>query len=141
LSTSKIAPVIIGQCPTKILLPNAGAKESGTKEHPGQREFYERLGLNERELDILECSVPKQHYYVISTLGRRLVDLGIGDAALAFVGVNGREERLLAEKVMRQYPDTWRSEWLRLAGASSWADYLESVKEAQGKERSKVQHA
>jgi len=44
LSTSKIATVIIGQCPTKILLPNAGAKESGTKEHPGQREFYETPG-------------------------------------------------------------------------------------------------
>ena len=131
VSSSRIAPVIIGQCPTKILLPNAEAKESGSKEHPGQREFYERLGLNERELDIIQCAIPKQHYYVISPLGRRLVDLGIGDAALAFVGVNGAEERRLAEHVMEQYPDTWRGAWLGMKGARGWAEFLEDRKELE----------
>jgi type IV secretion/conjugal transfer VirB4 family ATPase len=127
VSSSKIAPVIIGQCPTKILLPNAEAKESGSKEHPGQREFYERLGMNERELDILECAIPKQHYYIMSPLGRRLVDLGLGRAALAFVGVNGAGERRVAERVMKQYPDSWRGEWLRLKGLGAWAEYLDRL--------------
>src|SRR6185369_11782401 len=87
IANSEIADVVLENCPTKILLPNAEAKNSGS------REFYQRVGLNERELDILQVSVPKQHYYVVSKLGRRLVDLNVGKVALAWVGVNGREER------------------------------------------------
>ena len=93
------------------------------------RAFYERVGLNERELDILQVSVPKQHYYVVSKLGRRLVDLGVGKVALAWVGVNGREERQIVESVMQQYPETWRTEWLRLKGLTNWAEYLNRMEE------------
>jgi type IV secretory pathway VirB4 component len=82
------------------------------------------MGLNERELEIMQVSVPKQHYYVVSKLGRRLVDLGVGKVALSWVGVNGREERQIVETVMEQFPDTWREEWLRLKGLQSWADYF-----------------
>jgi type IV secretory pathway VirB4 component len=89
--------------------------------------FYERVGLNERELEILQVSVPKQHYYVVSKLGRRLVDLGVGKVALAWVGVNGREERQIVETVMDQFPETWRSHWLRLKGLPTWADYFNSI--------------
>jgi type IV secretion system protein VirB4 len=97
IANSDIADVVLENCPTKILLPNAESK------NPGSRAFFERLGLNERELDILQVSVPKQHYYVVSKLGRRLVDLGVGKVALAWVGVNGREERQIAETVMEQF--------------------------------------
>ena len=72
IANSEIADVVLENCPTKILLPNAESK------NPGSRAFYERVGLNERELEILQVSVPKQHYYVVSKLGRRLVDLGVG---------------------------------------------------------------
>jgi len=121
LANSNIADVVFENCPTKILLPNAEAV------NPGSREFYQRLGLNEQELDILRVSVPRRHYYVVSQLGRRLVDLGIGLAALAWVGTNGREERLMAEKMMCEFPSGWHSQWLRLKGLPAWADYYESL--------------
>ena len=121
IANSDIADVVLENCPTKILLPNAESK------NPGSRSFYERVGLNERELDILQVSVPKQHYYIVSKLGRRLVDLGVGRVALSWVGVNGREERQLAETVMEQFPDSWRSHWLALKGLSNWADYLRDM--------------
>jgi type IV secretion system protein VirB4 len=89
--------------------------------------FYGRVGLNEREMEILEVSIPKKHYYVISKLGRRLVDLGAGRVALSWVGVNGREERQIVESVMESHPQNWRSEWLRLKGLGPWADYLEQI--------------
>ena len=73
---------------------------------------------------------PKQHYYVVSKLGRRLVNLGIGKVALSWVGVNGREERQIVESVMDQYPDTWRAEWLRLKGLPQWAEYFQTLEEA-----------
>lgn len=77
----------------------------------------------------MQVSVPKQHYYVVSKLGRRLVDLGIGKVALAWVGVNGREERQIVESVMQQHPETWRTEWLRLKGLTNWAEYLSRMEE------------
>lgn len=121
IANSDIADVVLENCPTKILLPNAESK------NPGSREFYKRVGLNERELEILQVSIPKQHYYILSPLGRRLVDLGLGKVALSWVGVNGREERLLVENVMEQFADTWRAEWLRLKGLEKWAEYFCSV--------------
>jgi type IV secretion system protein TrbE len=118
IAKSDIADVVLENCPTKILLPNAEAK------NPGSREFYQRVGLNERELEILQVSIPKQHYYVVSPLGRRLVDLGVGKVALSWVGVNGREERQIVEGIMDQAPNAWREEWLRLKGLEKWADYF-----------------
>ena len=128
IANSEIADVVLENCPTKILLPNAESKNSGS------REFYQRVGLNERELDILQVSVPKQHYYVVSKLGRRLVDLNVGKVALAWVGVNGREERQIVEDVMRQYPDAWRYEWLRLKGQPRWAEYFKSLEQTEEEE-------
>lgn len=124
IANSQIADVVLENCPTKILLPNAESK------NPGSREFYARVGLNERELEILQISIPKQHYYVVSKLGRRLVNLGIGRVALSWVGVNGREERQIVESVMNQYPESWRPEWLRLKGLPQWADYYCSLENA-----------
>ena len=115
-------------CPTKILLPNGEAK------NPASKEFYDRVGLNSRELDILQTSIPKQHYYVISPLGRRLISLGIHNVALSFVGVNGREERQLVEDLFSERPDTWQSDWLRMRAKAlkderleDWAAYYDNI--------------
>ena len=119
--SSGISDAILEACPTKILLPNAESKS------PNSMAFYELVGLNQRELDILQTSIPKQHYYVVSPLGRRLVDMGVGKVALSFVGVNGREERLLMEHIRKNFGDGWRSEWLRFRGLGNWADYLSRI--------------
>lgn len=134
ICSSDISDVILEMCPTKILLPN------GEANNPASKEFYDRLGLNARELDILQSSIPKQHYYVISPLGRRLISLGIHNVALSFVGVNGREERQLVEDLMDEFPNTWQSEWLRIRAAAlkderleGWANYYEKLrKETEG---------
>ncbi len=125
---SSISDVILEMCPTKILLPNGEAK------NPASKEFYDRLGLNSRELDVLQTSIPKQHYYVISPLGRRLISLGMHNVALSFVGVNGREERQLVEDLLNEFPETWQSEWLRKRARSlndelldGWADHYEKI--------------
>lgn len=120
IANSEIADVVLENCPTKILLPNAEVKSSSS------RAFYDRVGFNERELDILQVAIPKKHYYVISQHGRRLVDLGVGRLSLAWVGVNGREERDVVHRVMAEYGERWRSEWLRLKGLGKWAEQFEA---------------
>jgi type IV secretion system protein TrbE len=126
---SEISDVILEMCPTKILLPN------GEANNPASKEFYDRLGLNSRELNILQTGIPKQHYYFISPLGRRLVSLGIRNVALSFVGVNGREERQLVEDLIEVSPACWQSEWLRVRAKAlkddrlaQWADYYEQIR-------------
>ena len=120
--------MILEMCPTKILLPN------GEATNPPSKEFYDRVRLNSRELELLQASIPKQHYYVISPLGRRLISLGIHNVALSFVGINGREERQFVEDLMAEFPSTWQSEWLRVRAEAlrddrleGWADYCEKV--------------
>ena len=129
IANSEIADVVLENCPTKILLPNAEAR------NPGSREFYGRLGLNERELELLQVSVPKQHYYVVSKLGRRLVDLRLGKVALAWLGVSGREERQMVQSVIDEYPSTWRAEWLRLR-VPTWSDYFRTLETPKEEEAS-----
>lgn len=116
---SPIRDVVLESCPTKILLPNAEAA------NPASRQFYESIGLNEREVDIVQKSIPKRQYYVVSPVGRRLIALGLGGVALSFVGISGREDRQLAEDVIDQYGGRWQAEWLRMRGLGDWADYYD----------------
>lgn len=115
---SPIRDVVLESCPTKVLLPNAEAA------NPASREFYGSIGLNEREIDIVQKSLPKRQYYVVSAAGRRLISLGLGGVALAFTGVSSREERQLVEETITLGPG-WQVEWLRRRGLASWAEYLE----------------
>jgi type IV secretion system protein VirB4 len=117
---SPIKDVVLESCPTKILLANA---EAG---NPASRTFYESIGLNEREIEIIQTALPKLHYYVTTPLGRRLISLGIGKVALSFVGVSGAEERGAAEQVMEQNPESWQSEWLRKRGQNDWANWYDN---------------
>ena len=98
--------------------------------NPGSRDFYERVGLNERELEILQVSVPKQHYYVVSPLGRRLVDLRHrqGRSRPGSASTAARSGSL-SRASSSSFRMTWRSEWLRLRGLPKWADYLDRMEE------------
>jgi type IV secretory pathway VirB4 component len=121
ICNSEIADVILENCPTKILLPNAEAQT------PNSKAFYDRVGLNDTELNLLQTAVPKQHYYVLSPLGRRLISLGLGKVTLSFVGVNGAEERQGFDEVVANSPESWRSDWLRFRGLGKWAAYFEEM--------------
>jgi type IV secretion system protein VirB4 len=120
---SKIRDVVLESCPTKVLLPNA---EAG---NPASREFYHAIGLNEREIHIVQTALPKRQYYVVSTEGRRLISLGLGGVALSFVGVNGQEERDKVDALIRKFPHSWQSDWLRSRKLGEWAEWLENLDE------------
>jgi len=106
---SGIIDVLKESCPTKICLPNGAARE------PGTREFYERIGFNERQIEIVATAVPKREYYVASPEGRRLFNMALGPVALSFVGASGKEDlkRILALK--RETAD-WPAQWLKERG-------------------------
>ncbi|MFT4118333.1 conjugal transfer protein TrbE [Bradyrhizobium sp.] len=108
---SGIIDVLKESCPTKICLPNGAARE------PGTREFYERIGFNERQIEIVATAVPKREYYVASPEGRRLFNMALGPVALSFVGASGKDDlkRILA---LKKAGADWPVHWLKERGIS-----------------------
>lgn len=117
---SPIKDVVLESCPTKILLPNA---EAG---NPASKAFYESIGLNDREIGIVQRAFPKREYYVVSPLGRRKIALGLGGVALSFVGVSGKEQRQEALDTMASYGEDWIPQWLRRRGLADWGEFYEA---------------
>ncbi len=107
---SGIIDVLKESCPTKVCLPNGAARE------PGTREFYERIGFNERQIDIVATAIPKRDYYVVSPEGRRLFDMALGPVALSFVGASGREDLKRIRALHLQHGAAWPLHWLQQRG-------------------------
>lgn len=82
---SKVGPVISGNVPTRIYLPNSDARE------PAAQKFYAAMGLNDQQVGVLAEATPKRHYYLTSPLGNRLFELGLSQLSLAFCGASGDE--------------------------------------------------
>ena len=85
IANSPIREVIFENTLTKILTPNAQALDTYS------RPFYEALGLEEHHMALLRDATPKQDYLYWSTAGRRLFQLNLGPAQLAFCGATGEE--------------------------------------------------
>jgi type IV secretion system protein VirB4 len=107
---SGIIDVLKESCPTKICLPNGAARE------PGTREFYERLGFNERQVEIVSNAIPKREYYVTSPDGRRLFDMALGPVALSFVGAAGRDDLKRITALKAEHGPAWPAHWLQTRG-------------------------
>jgi type IV secretion system protein VirB4 len=114
---SPLRDVLLANCPTKLLLPNPDAASDG------QRGYYEALGLNERQLELLTTAMPGRQYYLLSPAGRRLFELGLGPVELAFVGASGKDAIARARQCMAQYGESWPAQWLRQRGLAGAADY------------------
>jgi len=105
---SRIAPVIIESCPTRIFLANERALE------PQIAGVYRRFGLNERQIEIIASATPKRDYYCQSALGNRLFDLGLGPVALAFTAASSPADRQAISDLLDQQGSTgFAAAWLR----------------------------
>ncbi len=119
VANSPIRDVILESCPTKILLPNPEAQ------NPVTSELYRKFGLTDRQIEIIAEAVPKRHYYYLSPLGRRLFELALGPATLAFIGVGSKTDILQARGLIAAHGPLWAIEWLRARGLVEWADHLD----------------
>jgi type IV secretion system protein VirB4 len=110
--------VILESCPTKILLPNPEAQ------NPVTADLYRKFGLTSRQIEMLSFAVPKRQYYYLSPAGRRLFDLALGEATLAFIGAGSKPDILQVRQMIAKHGDLWAGEWLRVRGFGDWAEYL-----------------
>jgi type IV secretion system protein TrbE len=118
---SGIIDVLKESCPTKICLPNGAAGE------PGTREFYERIGFNDRQIAIVASAVPKREYYVTSPEGRRLFDMALGPVTLSFVGASGKEDLKQIRALYAEHAADWPLHWIKQKGIAHAALLLPKV--------------
>jgi type IV secretion system protein VirB4 len=117
VETSTIASTIIEACLTRIFLPNDRARE------PRSRAFYERLGLNRRQIDLIANAAPKRDYYLVTRDGARLFELGLGPAALAFVGASRPEDHARIDRVLAEVGEaSFAAAWLESNGLREATD-------------------
>ncbi|QOT82251.1 transporter [Cupriavidus basilensis] len=127
---SSIRDVLYESCPTKIFLSNPEAQRNVSV-----REEYERIGLNDQQIELIAQGVKKQDYFYMSPLGRRRFRLGLGPVTLAFVGVSGTEDIDHARRILASGTRNFGAEWLRHCstakvewgdGLAEWASLLEN---------------
>jgi type IV secretion system protein VirB4 len=110
---------VVDSCPTRIYLPNPDAAT------PAQGALYRELGLNDREIAIIQGATAKRHYYVKSSAGSRLFELGLGPVALSFLatppGSSMEETRRHLEALIALHGDDWPAVWLEQRGHAAWA--------------------
>jgi type IV secretion system protein TrbE len=105
-ANSGILDNILEATATKLFLPNLYARDEDTSA------LYRRMGLNNRQVEILATAVPKRQYYYVSESGRRLYDLAIGPFTLAFVGASDKESVATIKQLEAKFGDQWIDEWL-----------------------------
>jgi type IV secretion system protein VirB4 len=103
---SGILDVIVESTATKIFLPNIYARDQDAAA------LYRRMGLNNRQIDIIATAIPKKQYYCVSESGRRLYELALGPLALAFVGATDKESIASIQRLEAKHGATWVDQWL-----------------------------
>ena len=94
---SAIATTLVEACPVRIFLPNDRALE------PESASAYARLGLNQRQIQLIGHAVPRRQYYYQSREGNRLIDLDLGEIALAFCAASRPEDRAQIKAIVAEH--------------------------------------
>lgn len=119
ISRSTIAPAIIESCPQRIFLPNERAIE------PQGATAYEAFGLNERQIELIARATPKRQYYLQSSRGNRLFELGLGPVALAFCGASSAADQALITRLLEEGHEGFPATFLRARGLDWAADLID----------------
>ena len=110
---------IMESCLTKIYLPNPTMESE-------MKELYCKMGLSERQLEIIkQIGIPKRHYYIVTPEGNRLIDLGFSDIktiALSFIGLSQEKTNALIT-CKEKYNNQWIFTWLNQNGFAEWANF------------------
>lgn len=102
---SGIMEDIVESCPTKIYTANPNAKSEES------RRFYKKIGLTDRQIEIIAGLVPKRQYYFVQPHGQRVIDLNIGKYALKWLGSGDTETIMKLKSLIKENPETWRQKW------------------------------
>ena len=113
----------------KIFLPNAEAETTQSKR------LYEDVGLNDAKIRTIRTLTPQREYLVTAPAYTRVMSLGLGPAALSFVGATGVEDLQWIRQLVQTYGALWPPVWLRQRDCAHEAQWWEREHDRrQGKE-------
>ncbi|MBK2270167.1 hypothetical protein [Francisella philomiragia] len=97
---------------TQIFLPNEKAVQD-----KNIRESYEKVGLNDREIEIIANAIRKREYYIKQDHGSKLINLLVGPIALSFIGKTLENTSELNEMIeLSKDKETFVDKWLKYEG-------------------------
>lgn len=120
--SSPIAPTLLSNTATQVLLPNPKAMT------PQARPSYERLGLAEGQIRMLSMAVPKRQYYQRNALGDRLFELALSKLELQLVGASTPQDHLVMDAALTRSKATGRSFLHHYLTACRFGSYVEHVR-------------
>jgi type IV secretion/conjugal transfer VirB4 family ATPase len=109
---SPLLPLLNETCQRKIFLPNPAALQGGSVE------LYRSLGLNDRQVGLIQRARPKRDYYVTGPDGRRMVSLGLGPLELAVAGATSEEDVGNVREGVRRHGNDWLRHFLASKGVA-----------------------
>ena len=124
LKDSKLRPVLMESCPTKIFLPNREATSQNLLP------LYRDFGLEDRQIELLQTATPKSDYYVFTPDGHRRISLSMGPVTLAFCGVSDPRDVKRVAELKESYGQQWPVAWLRErlpANRQDWVEYAKGL--------------
>lgn len=107
---SPLRAALLEGCPTRIFLPNPGAREEGVAE------AYRTFGLNDRQVELVASAIPRRDYYAVAPAGSRLFRLDLSPGALAILGLAGPDGRETVRRAMARHGHRWAEAFLREGG-------------------------
>jgi type IV secretion system protein VirB4 len=106
--------------PTKILLANETAA-TNTK----QREFYSKIGCNDKQIEIVANLAPAEEAYFQNPLGARRFSIHLGLVGRALCGRTDPADLMLCDQIAaitaNDGPDAFLKHWLHATVPTSWA--------------------
>ena len=88
---------------------------AGEDAQPGPRQFYQKFGLKEAQIEMIRQAIPKRHYLIDSPDGAALIDLRLGRKALKFVGSGSKSYLARIDRLFADHGDDWVKFWLEAA--------------------------
>jgi type IV secretion system protein VirB4 len=116
VAESSLTSAIVESCPTKIFLPNPDARA----EHSAKL-YKETFGLNDTQVELISSAVRKSQYYLVTPVGRRLFELGLGPVTLSFIGAGAKDDIRKIKELKNEFGPVWPYYWLKERGMTTAA--------------------
>lgn len=94
IQRSAIADAVFQSVSTRILLPNPSIFDLSVKP------IYARLGLNDRQMTLLQEAAQKSDYYLVNERGARLFSLPVGPITKILCGTTDRVDHPLLDAIL-----------------------------------------
>ena len=125
---SPIVSTVLDNCLTSIFLPNNKALSA-------HKDIYLKFGLNDREIEEINASIPKRDYFIKKGRNSSLIQLNLTKTELAYVGSSSTNDQAKIRELKKEIDNKKISSELKLLILNQkWIEYKVKTGEITMKE-------